>query len=535
MTYLQGGDSLVQATLSHWLGQTFRPDHDFELQWIDLNLAMPAKYPTPIVLLFHAGADHKPWGDYLSRDQQWLLDHSFTPSEWNWHEPWGNTLSENNAWYPYPDPPSPEITIKNSIITLTNPGNQDCGISTIPLHETPPLLKAGKHLTTQFNNPSVTQNSTSSQLLIELILRHPGPEFFAIYLAIGLGAEFEHLKPQWTGFVAGRYYGVYYTGPGQKIQDIYNLFVKFRTELGQSTDPTDWELNTIAFALGTQSPSCIDYIKNDFIGFYYPSTPLAPPNPPAVGYTWPGRLARIRVKMAHTQLIRDEYYAIVLLPSSVFPANEPKWQYDKDDATYPAGVRIFSPDSGVTWQVFTNDDHLFAVLGTPTCPVPPPEPPVLNWAILDIYQFLTTNGYIIIAITNTPCHLYLIWSPYEPQKHPRTIISRGLSMPTAVAYCFVVWAENEQEEPGDTLIHTFTKEPWAGCETRWFTFRALVNNEYSPSVGPIFTKHRPKGLIFAEQFTLIRWPLIGPPFQDAFNLLTYPPSLAIIFTEHFSW
>ncbi|GAH75535.1 unnamed protein product, partial [marine sediment metagenome] len=43
---------------------------------------------------------------------------------------------------------------------------------------------------------------------------------------------------------------------------------------------------------------------------------------------------------------------------------------------------------------------------------------------------------------------------------------------------------------GDTLTHTFYKEPWPICETRWFTFKGDVDTLWTASAGPIFKKHR---------------------------------------------
>ncbi|MBA7592467.1 hypothetical protein ES708_34650 [subsurface metagenome] len=67
---------------------------------------------------------------------------------------------------------------------------------------------------------------------------------------------------------------------------------------------------------------------------------------------------------------------------------------------------------------------------------------------------------------------------------------RGLTLPWGVHYCFVAYLSAEQQEPGDTLTHTFDIIPWYYCQTKWFTFRGTVAGELSPSVGPIFKKHR---------------------------------------------
>jgi hypothetical protein len=66
-----------------------------------------------------------------------------------------------------------------------------------------------------------------------------------------------------------------------------------------------------------------------------------------------------------------------------------------------------------------------------------------------------------------------------------------LTLPWGVYYCFVSWQSVEQQEAGDTLIHTFEVTPWVFCETKWFAFRGTVAGELSPSVSPIFHHHHP--------------------------------------------
>ncbi|GAI05039.1 unnamed protein product, partial [marine sediment metagenome] len=107
-----------------------------------------------------------------------------------------------------------------------------------------------------------------------------------------------------------------------------------------------------------------------------------------------------------------------------------------------------------------------------------------------IIQTLTATGYKIVVITNVPVHLYMYWTNQEPLKHDRTRVLRGLTIPAASQYCFVDWEQNEQHEAGDTVYHTFIKEPWPECETRWFVFRGKIGGEWSNSISCIFDKHR---------------------------------------------
>ncbi|GAJ12147.1 unnamed protein product, partial [marine sediment metagenome] len=155
------------------------------------------------------------------------------------------------------------------------------------------------------------------------------------------------------------------------------------------------------------------------------------------------------------------------------------------------GLRISTDDSGETWTVHYNDDHLFAEFGTPPLPKPEPPPPIDNFAVLDMDYIHLAIGLIILLPTATPCHLTCYYTDKKPLKHHTERIIRGLTVPWGVYFCFVGWKAVEQNEPGDTLYHTFTFPDWEFCQTKWFTFRGEVDNILSPSVGPIFEHHHP--------------------------------------------
>lgn len=112
------------------------------------------------------------------------------------------------------------------------------------------------------------------------------------------------------------------------------------------------------------------------------------------------------------------------------------------------------------------------------------------WALQDIEQILTNTGYRIIVTTDISCHLFMRWTVIEPAKHIEPLYRRGIALPLKPRFCFDVYEDNEQEEAGDTIYHTFIKEPWAHCETRYFYFWGTIQGEHSPSESPIFSKHR---------------------------------------------
>jgi len=116
--------------------------------------------------------------------------------------------------------------------------------------------------------------------------------------------------------------------------------------------------------------------------------------------------------------------------------------------------------------------------------------PSTKWFVNTIDQTLTASGYRIVIQTDVPCHLWMRWTVIPPQEHLIQRTKRGLPLMLEKYYCFDVYEDNEQEEAGDTLEHTFIKEPWPICETRYFYFQGQIAGTPSPSTSNIFSKHR---------------------------------------------
>lgn len=55
-----------------------------------------------------------------------------------------------------------------------------------------------------------------------------------------------------------------------------------------------------------------------------------------------------------------------------------------------------------------------------------------------------------------------------------------------VYFCFTAYKDLEQEEAGDTYIHTFTLTPWPAGDTRYFYFHGEMAGVPAPSTSPIF-------------------------------------------------
>ena len=97
------------------------------------------------------------------------------------------------------------------------------------------------------------------------------------------------------------------------------------------------------------------------------------------------------------------------------------------------------------------------------------------------------------------------WTLEKPRTHKDPVLRRGVYFPERVRFCFVEYLDNEQQEAGDTLTHTFIKLDWPVCQTRYFYFWGTVAGEVSPSESPLFTKHRPTP------------PVPPPEYMDTFN------------------
>jgi len=204
---------------------------------------------------------------------------------------------------------------------------------------------------------------------------------------------------------------------------------------------------------------------------------------------------RIRFELKPVWLEALYTYFIMLRTSEVDPTSSYAWEYDSGDSKYPRGHRYFRTSGLVPWEEFLDQDYMFAEIGDPHSPPPPPSPPMENWIITDITYATSLDGLVIKVATNVPCHMYMYWTREPPQKHTVPRLRRGLHFSDTLRHCFVAWEENEQIEPGDTLLHTFIKPNWPVCETRWFVFRATIQGVWSTSISPIFEKHRTEVIV----------------------------------------
>lgn len=145
------------------------------------------------------------------------------------------------------------------------------------------------------------------------------------------------------------------------------------------------------------------------------------------------------------------------------------------------------------------------------------------FAVLSVLYNVTGTGVKLTVTTDVACHLWMRWSHTPWDVHLVSEPVRGTSFSTKPYYCIVAYHDNEQEEPGDTLTHTFTKEPWEICETRYFHFWGEIGGLFCPSESCLLKYHLtehavPPSIVIVrpdaigDHTNLGPWPLL-PPFN----------------------
>lgn len=115
--------------------------------------------------------------------------------------------------------------------------------------------------------------------------------------------------------------------------------------------------------------------------------------------------------------------------------------------------------------------------------MPPPR-----WALSNLTVEDGEDGCTITAYTFHACHLWCRLTTIEPQEHIIPYVVRGVALHSNKRYCFVSYIDIEQEEAGDTYVHTFIVTPWPNHQTRWYYFHGRIGGTISPSTSGIF-KH----------------------------------------------
>ena len=145
-------------------------------------------------------------------------------------------------------------------------------------------------------------------------------------------------------------------------------------------------------------------------------------------------------------------------------------------------------------------------------------------SVRDIDFHPSTTGVRIRVTTDVPSHLYLRLSSQHPWIHKKPSLRRGVAFAEDVRFCFTVYQDNEQNEWGDTLEHTWWKDDWPPCTTKWLYVWGSRAGEICVSTTAPFKYHNtgiepvpPWGLIFHEP-----WSIIFPPPLHLEQLFSEP-------------
>ncbi|MBA7535545.1 hypothetical protein ES705_27803 [subsurface metagenome] len=92
-------------------------------------------------------------------------------------------------------------------------------------------------------------------------------------------------------------------------------------------------------------------------------------------------------------------------------------------------------------------------------------------------------------ITDTASHCWCRVSSNPPRIHKKSVKRRGTDFMSELRFCFTVYIDIDQLEPGDTTTHTFVVPDWPYCTTRYFYFWGSVDSVTCVSTSPPFHYH----------------------------------------------
>jgi len=147
------------------------------------------------------------------------------------------------------------------------------------------------------------------------------------------------------------------------------------------------------------------------------------------------------------------------------------------------------------------------------------------------FRDVTFSGQVstvtITVTTDVPCHLWCRLTLEKPRIHTKTVERRGVTFNSELYFCFVAYEDNEQIEPGDTLIHSWVKPAWGYCVTKYVYFWGYVGGVVSPSTSPFFSYHNKFSLVIPTMYqrVLEPWTYYTPP----------PPAMLFILLEPWSF
>ncbi len=110
-------------------------------------------------------------------------------------------------------------------------------------------------------------------------------------------------------------------------------------------------------------------------------------------------------------------------------------------------------------------------------------------SVRDIDFHASATGVRIRVTTDAPAHLFVRLSSKTPWIHKKPSLRRGVAFAEDVRFCFTVFEDNEQNESGDTLEHTWWKKDWPVCTTKWLYLWGSKSGEVCQSTTAPFSYH----------------------------------------------
>ncbi|GAI50132.1 unnamed protein product, partial [marine sediment metagenome] len=109
-----------------------------------------------------------------------------------------------------------------------------------------------------------------------------------------------------------------------------------------------------------------------------------------------------------------------------------------------------------------------------------------HFSIRDTVPAHTHADNTVTMESDVPCHLWLRWTHVPPRIHRQVLLKRGVRKNDDVRFCFDVYQDLEQDEPGDTTEHTFSFSPCVDCFQFWYYTWGYIEGVISPSTSVIF-------------------------------------------------
>lgn len=123
---------------------------------------------------------------------------------------------------------------------------------------------------------------------------------------------------------------------------------------------------------------------------------------------------------------------------------------------------------------------------------PPPiitEAPPLHFLVLDFNFICQYDHFRFDCTTDVPCNMTMHLGLQKPIIRNVPSRKRGSSLQSSSLTCFTALEANLQQEPGDTLVHTWVKPLFQYCQPHYFYLTATHNGVPSKSISQFFSVH----------------------------------------------